>query len=585
MRRKHALTRVGTVVAVLGLASVACTGAGRHGQVSPAPLVPPAAISSRIIAPSDRTGGTLRVAATTDCDSWDPQRTSAVRCWNQQRWISRQLVTYSVGAGVAKLAGDLATDVPTSKDLRTWTYTIRAGLAFEDGTPITSRDIKYGIERAFATDVITGGPGEAVKLLADDNAPYAGPYNDPDPDRLGLASVMTPDDLTITFRLNRPFADWNLVMASPVSTPVPRAHDTGAAYGARPVASGPYKIENYRPDESITLVRNPSWSPKTDPNRSAFPDRVVERMGLTAADIDNRILTDQVDVAAAQTGVGAQAAARIVANPSLRAERTVEAPTGILRYLAVVTRTAPFGNIHCRAAVAWALDRQAQQTARGGPIIGGDIAGTMLTPPVRYYSWFDLFPSPGGTGDLSRARAELAACGQPAGFATTLVTGPDPLDAAQAEALRVSLARVGITVTVSVVDDPQYPAAVIGTPDRAHAMNYGLILTARQGDRPTPYAFLGPLADGREIRPQHNLNLAELDQPAINADLDRAIQTVDEDDAAGIWTALDRAVVASGAYIPLLYDRALNVYSDRLTNIRYSSAFMMVDLTSLGVVP
>ncbi len=60
---------------------------------------------------------------------------------------------------------------------------------------------------------------------------------------------------------------------------------------------------------------------------------------------------------------------------------------------------------------------------------------------------------------------------------------------------------------------------------------------------------------------------------------------MDEDDAAGIWTALDRAVVASGAYIPLLYDRALNVYSDRLTNIRYSSAFMMVDLTSLGVVP
>ncbi|WP_322779121.1 ABC transporter substrate-binding protein [Frankia sp. Cas4] len=585
MLRKHAITRVGTAVALLGLVAVACTGAGHDGQASSDPPGPPAAVSTRIIAPSNRTGGTLRVVMTADCDSWDPQRTSAVHCWNQERWIFRQLVTYTASAGVAKLAGDLATDVPTSKDLRTWTYTIREGLTFEDGTPITSRDIKYGIERAFATDVITGGPGEVTALLADGNTPYPGPYQDPAPDRLGLSSVQTPDDRTITFRLNRPFADWNLVMASPVSTPVPRAHDTAAGYGARPVASGPYKIENYRPGESLTLVRNPRWTPQGDPNRSAHPDRIVERMGLSAADIDNRILTDQADVSGDQAGVGAQAAARIVANPSLRAERTVEAPTGILRYLAVVTTVAPFNDIHCRSAVAWALDKRAQQAARGGPTAGGEIATTLLTPPVRYYSWFDLFPTPGAGGNVSRAREELAACGRPVGFATTLVTGSAALDVAQAEAVRSSLARVGITVTISVLDDQHYAAAVTGMPDRTHAMKYGLVLAARRGYRAAPYAFLAPLADGRQISPQNNVNIAELDQPAVNADLDRAIRTADGDDAAGVWTALDRAVVASGAYIPLLYDQALNVYSDRLTNIHYSAAFMMVDLTSLGVVP
>jgi peptide/nickel transport system substrate-binding protein len=580
MRRKHVIIRVGAILTVLGLVAVGCTGPGRHGQAVSDLPGPPAAVSTRTIAPSDRTGGTLRVVATADCDSWDPQRTAAIRCWNQQRWISRQLLTYPAGAGAGKLAGDLATDVPTSKDLRTWTYTLREGLAFEDGTPITSRDIKYGIERVFATDVITGGPAEAVHLLTDDTSPYPGPYQDPAPDRLGLTSIQTPDDRTITFRLNRPFADWNLVMAAPVSTPVPRAHDTAAEYGARPVASGPYRIEQYRPGESITLVRNPRWSPQTDPNRSAYPDRIVERMGLAPADIDNRILTDQADVSGDQTGVGAQTAARIVANPSLRAGRTVEAPTGILRYLAVVTTVAPFTDVHCRTAVAWALDKRAQQTARGGPVIGGDIAATMLTPPVRYYSWFDLFPSAGGTGDLSRARQELAACGRPTGFATTLTTGPDPLDVAQAEAVRTALARVGVTVTVSVATDPRNPPAMTRTPGP-----YGLALTARRGTWPTPYALLAPLADGGQFLARTTVNVAGRDQPTVNADIDRGIRTTDDDDAAGVWTALDRALVASGVYLPLLYDRALNVYSDRLTNIRYSPAFMMVDLAALGVVP
>ncbi len=584
MPRCCAIIRVGTVTAVLGLLLAACTGGGGGRQTPSNPSGPPAAISNRVIAASPRDGGTLRVLATADCDSWDPQRTSSTRCWNQQRWISRQLVTYAPNPGVLKLAGDLATDVPSSKDLRTWTYTIRDGLTFEDGAPITSRDVKYGIERAFATDVVGGGPGEVMELLQDRDNPYRGPYSDPTPDRLGLASVTTPDDRTITFQLNRPFADWNLVMASPVSTPVPRAHDIGAGYGSRPVASGPYKIESYRPGESLTLVRNPQWNPRTDPNRPAHPDRIVERMGLAAADADSRILTDQADISADQTGVGAEAAARISVNPSLRAARTTNETTGGLRYLTVLTKVAPFGNVACRNAVAWALDKKAQQTARGGPALGGDIASTMLTPPVRFFSWFDLFPSPGSTGNIARARAELNTCGQPDGFATTLVTRSDPLSLAQAEAVRSSLARVGITVTVEKFDDAGYSAA-LDSPERVHSMKYGLALAAGTGTRPTPYTFLAPLVAGSAIRPQHNTNIAELALPAVDQDLDQGIRTADGEDAASVWTETDRAVVGSAAYIPLLYDRALNVYSSRLTNIHYSPGFMMTDFASLGVVP
>ncbi|WP_250290689.1 ABC transporter substrate-binding protein [Frankia sp. CiP1_Cm_nod1] len=591
MPRCRAIIRAGTVTVVLGLLLAACTGGGGGRQAPSDPSGPPAAISSRVIAASPRDGGTLRVLATADCDSWDPQRTASVRCWNQQRWISRQLVTYAPSPGALRLAGDLATEVPAPKDLRTWTYTLREGLAFEDGTPITSRDVKYGIERAFAPELAGGsggsggaGSGEVVRLLQDEKNPYRGPYTDPTPDRLGLAAVTTPDDRTITFRLNRPFADWNLLMASPVSTPVPRAHDTGAGYGSRPVASGPYKIENYRPGESLTLVRNPEWDRQTDPNRPAHPDRVVERMGLAAADIDSRILTDQADIAADQSGVGAEATARISANPGLRAARTTSEATGGLRYLAVVTTVAPLDKLACRNAVAWAVDKSAQQTARGGPLVGGDIAATMLTPPVRSFSWFDLFPSPGGSGNPARARTELGACGRPDGFETTLVTRSDPLSLAQAEAVRASLARAGITVTVVKFDDAGYAAAV-DSPEHVHTMKYGLVLAAGAATRPTPYAFLAPLAASGSIRPRYSTNIAELALPAVDQGLEQGIGAADSEDTASLWTQTDRAVVGSAAYVPLLYDRALNIYSSRLTNIHYSPGFMMTDFASLGVVP
>ena len=126
------------------------------------------------------------------------------------RLYTRTLVTYSTEPGhTDELVPDLATDLGTTPDGgRTWTFTLEAGVRFETGRPITSRDVKYGIERSFASDVIVGGPTYVVDLLDDPDDPYAGPVPGRADGKLGLATIATPDDRTITFTLSTPTPDF-----------------------------------------------------------------------------------------------------------------------------------------------------------------------------------------------------------------------------------------------------------------------------------------------------------------------------------------------------------------------------------------
>ncbi|WP_261574915.1 ABC transporter substrate-binding protein [Frankia gtarii] len=542
-----------------------------------------AGASDAVLHASDKKGGTLRALNDSDCDYWDPARTYYANCWDQQRWISRQLVTYVPQPGTPRLTGDLATAVPTSSDLKTWTYTLKDGIRFSDGTPITSKDIKYAVERVFATDVINGGPTYLIDYLDDPNAPYLGPYKDTDPNKLGLKSVDTPDDKTIIFHLNRPFADWNFVMALPGVTPVPKAQDTGANYTFKPVSSGPYKIDKYTPNKVITFVRNPNWDPKTDTVNKALPDRIEVTMGLDLDDVDNRLLANSADFYVGQTGVQITAQNKILGDPSLRRDRTTDDVTGFIRYLSVMTQVKPFDNVHCRNAVSYALDKTAQQLARGGPIGGGAVATTMLTPPLKYYRSFDLFPTAGSKGDVAKAKQELTACGQPNGFSTTLASRSNGKEVAQAEAVQASLAKIGVKVTINKSAPSQYFSSTIGIPVNVHKNGIGLAMAAWGPDWPTPYAMLSSIVDGRKILSAGNSNYAELNDPTVDSGLDDGIATTDEARAQQIWTDTDKAVVKSAAYIPLVYDKALNLFSDRTTNIYFTSAYGMADFAQFGV--
>ena len=103
----------------------------------------------------------------------------------------------------------------------TWTYHIQPDVKFEDGTTVTSQDVKYAVERTFDRGLYPLGPAYFTFLLAPQKPAYPGPYKDRSKNLMGLKAVQTPNATTIVFHLAHPFADFNYVVAIPQTAPVP----------------------------------------------------------------------------------------------------------------------------------------------------------------------------------------------------------------------------------------------------------------------------------------------------------------------------------------------------------------------------
>ncbi|MGW1143440.1 ABC transporter substrate-binding protein, partial [Streptomyces zhihengii] len=217
-------------------------------------------------------GGTLSVLNSNPQSDFDPARLYTSGGGNVPSLVFRTLTTRNRenGAAGSEVVPDLATDTGRpSKNATVWTYTLKKGLTYEDGSPITSADIKYGIERSFAAELSGGAPYLRDWLIG--GADYQGPYKD----KKGLDSIETPDDLTIVFHLNKPEGEFPYLATQTQFTPVPKAKDTGTKYEEHPVSSGPYEVvKNDNDGEHVLLKRNPNWSAATDDQRKAYPDTI-----------------------------------------------------------------------------------------------------------------------------------------------------------------------------------------------------------------------------------------------------------------------------------------------------------------------
>lgn len=572
--RRRILAVAAVVVLVVVLAVSCGGGAGGRADV---PVVEGSADAgvTGVRAPSTRTGGTLR-AVSAEIDSLDPQRSYLPGVWNLMRLYTRTLVTYSSDPGhTDELVPDLATDLGTpSEDGLSWTFTLREGVRFENGRPITSRDVKYGIERSFASDVIVGGPTYVVDLFDVPGNEYAGPYQDETPDRLGLPSIETPDDRTIIFRLRAPRPDLPFVMALPSSSPVPIEADTGAGYGSKPMSSGPYLITSVDPATGILLDRNPQWDPATDDVRTALPDKVVVRTGLSGVERDQALLAGSADLDITGTGVQAATTVRLSADEDdpVR-DRVDDVTTGAVRLLALPTDVAPFDNPDCRAAVAAAIDRRAVQAELGGAV--NVVRRSQLWPRGLPGGPEDSDPRP----DLEAARASLEACGMPGGFSTVLAVADTRSGVDVANEIAAELDEVGIQVEVRPLSASTFYATDVGSPGNVAANGYGLVLATWTADFPTPASFLVPLVDSRSIKTVGNTNYARLADPAIDALIDQARAT----GGADAWREVAGAASAASVYVPLAETRIQLLAGQRLRNGVVMQPYSGHDLATAGV--
>jgi peptide/nickel transport system substrate-binding protein len=570
---------------VLALALAACGGGDDSGDDT-SPTTSAVAFNAgttSVVNKSDAKGGTLKLALTDDWDSPDPGNTYYAFSWNFGRLYARTLMTFKnvPGKEGLQIVPDLAEAPAEQSDGgKTWTFKIKSGLKYDDGSPITTKDIKYAIERSnYAPDVIANGPTYFKALLGTD---YPGPYKDTSADKLGLSAIETPDDTTIIFHLQQPFGDFNYLATTSQTAPVPPAKDTGDKYATSIVSSGPYKIDSYEVGKSMKLSKNPNWDPATDPNRTQLADNIEVTLKMEANDLDQRLLAGTLDLDLAGTGVQAAAQAKVLSDPNLK--KNADNPlTGFLRYVAISTTTPPFNNVDCRKAVIYAADHEALQTAYGGPT-SGDIATTMLPPTVVGYEKADVYgATTDKNGNVDKAKAALAACGQPNGFNTVISARADrPKEVAGAEALQQALDKVGIKAEIKTFPAGQYFANYAGSTNYVHQNKLGLMFMGWGADWPTGYGFLQQVVDGRAIKPSGNTNLSELNDPAINKLFDDSA-TADTAGLTKIWTQIDQKVMENAVILPIVYEKALLYRNPEVTNVFVTPAYGMYTYTGLGV--
>jgi peptide/nickel transport system substrate-binding protein len=533
--------------------------------------------------PSHKTGGTLQLLAETDCDSWDPQRTYNGYCWNLQRLFTRTLIGYAkVNGSTFQLGADLATGLGTHNAAYTeWSYTLKSGLKWSDGTPITARDVQYGISRLWATAIINGGP--ASYFLSEIKAPagYQGPYRGGGLNDAGMAVHGN----TITFHLTSPDADFDYLLALPAAAPVPYRTEgghgyVGANYGKHPMSSGPFQISSYTPGQQITFTRNPHWRQSTDSIRHPLVDGVDLRIDPSATDVDQKLQAGSAD-ADAMSGVSAAFQARILTDPQLK--RNADNPVWAgLKYLAVVPSV--IGNVHCRRAVFYASDKAALLRAFGGAV-AGQIAGSLSPPGIPGYNpSYDPYAT--GTdhgGDLARARAELRTCGKPTGFTTKIAYWtPDPQVKNAFVAEQQALARVGIKVSPVTGDAASYFPTLIGSPRTVKAKGIGIAFDSWGADFPTGVGFFQAIAAGDAISSTGNANVPSLNDPVVNKILAAAPAGKA---SSSDWAKLNQQIMNDAVYVPLIWGKRLYYRNPRLTNITCNNAqgFGAYDFVNVGV--
>ena len=525
-------------------------------------------------------GGTVKLLTATDCDSWDPQNTYYGWCWNMQRLFTRSLIGYQKVNGTKPvLAPDLATDMGThNADFTKWTYTLQKGLKYSNGTDITPMDVKYGIERLFATDIINGGPASYFLATISHPADYLGPYKSGD-----LASIVTTDS-TIEFNLSTSYSDFNYLMAMAASAPVPYkveggAGFVGADYGKQPVSSGPFVFTKYVPTQSVTFVRNKFWKQSTDKIRKPVANEIDLTIDSDENDIDSKLSAGTAD-ARADLDVGTTLKSKILTNPKIKVNAD-NPTTAFTRYLTVMPSVIT--NVYCRQAIFYAANKAELVQSFGGTS-SGVVAGSMTPPTIAGHSATANMYDSGkdNTGDVAKAKAALVKCGQPNGFSTKVAySTPSQIAPKVFASLQTALARVGIKVTETTSASSSYYSTFIGSPTNIVNQGIGIAVAAWGADFPTGYGFWNSIANGADIVPTGNTNYPSLNDPIINKILDAAPngKSTDAD-----FRKLDDQVMKDAVYLPILFGKSLYYRNPRLTNVTSDNAlaFGLYDFVNVG---
>jgi peptide/nickel transport system substrate-binding protein len=572
------LTAIGLVMS-LGGAMVACGGGSDNGGQGGGS------------ADSDVAGGTLNYYIYQPVEHTDPQRVYVGRdITNFSRTVYRQLVTFPLDTdpdAASTPVPDLATDTGTSSDGgKVWSFTVRDGVTWEDGKPVTCEDFAYGASRVFATDVITGGPNYLLAYLdipTDKKTglpAYTGPYNGGGQELFDKA--VSCEGKTITYRFKQPWPDFPLAIAAlHMMDPYRQDKDQGARSNFQIFSNGPYKLDGeWSKNKGATLVRNENYDPASDDPgtmRRALPDSIAFNIGQTPETIYDQLIADTGGAQAGVTGERVPPAYYTQVEGPV-ADRSVLVESPYVDYAVPYFRSPTMKNPAVRKALAAATNKDSYNGALGGDK-AGEAATSVVNPAVVGYQDNPAFGGP-DEGDPDAAKQILDDAGISTPVAITYTYPSSETNDKAAAALKDTWDKAGFDTTLDGLGDTYYD--VIQKPDKSSDVMWG----SWGADWPSAITVTPPLFDSRINLTANSdgQDYGAYESDAFNALVDQAAAASSLDDQTSALQQADIQLGEDVAYVPLSVRRFFLLYGSKVTNYTAGPASNgFPDLGAIGV--
>jgi peptide/nickel transport system substrate-binding protein len=618
--RRGVTTMMVTGVLTLGVAACGSSGGSSSGPsagssakpsagpVQTVPLKPGENPVGQVLSgPTKKRGGTLTVYTSEDFEHLDPGESYFTNDYGVDYVTQRPLFAYKPNTANI-LSPDLATEIPTAANGgitdggKTVTVHIHKGVRFSPpvNREVTSADVAYAIERGANPNVANPyfqsyfGAGAPAPLPRTPSAKYtSGP----------IPGIQTPDKYTIVFHTLKPSGAFLVeALSLPLSAPVPQSFagpmdkKSPTTYGTKYlVATGPYMIQSdpktgqfqgigYQTGKSLTLVRNPNWSAKSD-YRPAYLDRIDISIGGDATVIGQQVLKGSDAV---QFDTPAQSTVKL-GYQQYPSQITFTPGSGD-HYVALDNAAGPFRNVNLRRAVWANLDRAAIIKLRGGSLTG--------QPATHFiYPGLNGYEAAGGAagpqvpwntdvnGNLQVAEKYMKAAGYKSGrytgSATVQIVGANNgNDPAIIQLVNTDMTQLGFKTHVSLVDQSVMYAKYCGVPKQ----EIDVCPTAGWlRDFADPLTVLYVPFYGPSITPTNNSNWSQVNDPRINAAMRKAALVSNPTARAQAFANVDKMLVDQAVAIPEDFDNQPNVESKDVAGVNslWNEGTWDLDFTSL----
>ncbi len=471
---------------------------------------------------------TLRIAVPSDPRSLDPAIAYDVVSWPLVRTLFHGLIDYDDDLNLIPWH---ARSWRVSEDGRTIVFKLRQDIRFSNGRAITSEDFAYSLERVLNPAVKSPGQGFYRNIVG------ARAFQDGSSDR--VSGLRTPDAETLEIELSDPDLPFLYCIAMPFAYAVPREEVArhGDEFGRYPVGGGPFTLADWRRGTRLRLEKNPGYYRPHEVRLQAVElmvggDEALHMMMFERGELDIASVTS--------TGIPDADFIRVMNDPVLSG-RVAQQPLNAIQYLPMNTELAPFDRVHVRRAVNHAIDRE-----RILRLISerGVLARGVLPPGMPGFNE----QLTGYDYDPDKARKLLADAGYPNGFSTELmITSQSGIDGKIGQAVQQDLAEVGIKVEIRPVSGPTRIEAT----GRRGAVPFSTF--GWYQDYPDPSNFLDVLLNGNRITEVNSTNVAFYDNEQVNALLDEAATSTDQDHRLALYREAERLVVEDAPWVFLYY--------------------------------